>query len=113
LFSPIGFGQRGLIVAPPKTGNTTLIKTIATAIEKNYKDVKLIVLLIDERPEEVTDIQRAVKGEVVFSTFDERPEHHIRASELVINRAKRLVEVGQNVVVLLTVLLGLHVHIKA
>ena len=101
LFSPIGFGQRGLIVAPPKTGKTTLIKTIATAIEKNYKDVKLIVLLIDERPEEVTDIQRAVKGEVVFSTFDERPEHHIRASELVINRAKRLVEVGQNVVVLM------------
>ena len=101
LFSPIGMGQRGLIVAPPKTGKTTLIKMIAKSIEKNYKDVKLIVLLIDERPEEVTDIKRSVNGEVVFSTFDECPEHHIRAAELVINRAKRLVEVGQDVVVLM------------
>ena len=101
LFAPIGFGQRGLIVAPPKTGKTTLLKMIAQSIEKNYKDVKLIVLLIDERPEEVTDIKRSVKGEVVFSTFDESAEHHVRASELVINRAKRLVEVGKNVVILM------------
>lgn len=101
LFSPLGMGQRGLIVAPPKTGKTTLLKKIAQSIETNYQDVKLIVLLIDERPEEVTDIKRSVKGEVVFSTFDEGAEHHIRAAELVINRAKRLVEVGQNVVVLM------------
>ena len=101
LFAPLGMGQRGLIVAPPKTGKTTLLKKIAQAIESNYKDVKLIVLLIDERPEEVTDIKRSVKGEVVFSTFDENAEHHVRAAELVINRAKRLVEVGQNVVILM------------
>ena len=101
LFAPLGMGQRGLIVAPPKTGKTTLLKLIAQSIEENYKDVKLIVLLIDERPEEVTDIKRSVKGEVVFSTFDEGAEHHIRAAELVVNRAKRLVEVGQNVVILM------------
>lgn len=101
LFCPLGMGQRGLIVAPPKTGKTTLLKLIAQSIEKNYQDVKLIVLLIDERPEEVTDIKRCVKGEVVFSTFDENPEHHVRAAELVVNRAKRLVEVGQNVVILM------------
>ncbi len=101
LFSPLGMGQRGLIVAPPKTGKTTLLKKIAQAIEKNYPDVKLIVLLIDERPEEVTDIKRSIKGEVVFSTFDEFTAHHVRAAELVINRAKRLVEVGQNVVILM------------
>ncbi len=101
LFCPLGMGQRGLIVAPPKTGKTTLLKYIAQSIEKNYSDVKLIMLLIDERPEEVTDIKRSVSGEVVFSTFDESPEHHIRAAELVINRAKRLVEVGQNVVILM------------
>lgn len=101
LFSPLGMGQRGLIVAPPKTGKTTLLKKIAQSIEKNYKNVKLIVLLIDERPEEVTDIKRSVAGEVVFSTFDECSEHHIRAAELVVNRAKRLVEVGQNVVILM------------
>ena len=101
LFAPIGMGQRGLIVAPPKTGKTTLLKKIAKAIETNYPSVKLIVLLIDERPEEVTDIKRSIKGEVVFSTFDESPEHHIRAAELVINRAKRLVEVNENVVVLM------------
>ncbi len=101
LFAPLGMGQRGLIVAPPKTGKTTLLKMIAQSIEKNYPDVKLILLLIDERPEEVTDMKRSVKGEVVFSTFDENPEHHIRAAELVINRAKRLVEVGQNVVILM------------
>lgn len=101
LFAPIGKGQRGLIVAPPKAGKTTLLKNIAQAIESNYPDVKLIILLIDERPEEVTDIKRSVKGEVVFSTFDENAEHHIRAAELVINRAKRLVEVGQDVVILM------------
>ena len=101
LFAPIGMGQRGLIVAPPKTGKTTLLKKIAQSIEKNYPSVKLIVLLIDERPEEVTDIKRSVNGEVVFSTFDECSEHHVRAAELVVNRAKRLVEVGQNVVILM------------
>ena len=101
LFAPLGMGQRGLIVAPPKTGKTTLLKMIAQSIEKNHKDVKLIVLLVDERPEEVTDIKRSVNGEVVFSTFDESAEHHIRAAELVINRAKRLVEVGKNVVILM------------
>ena len=101
LFCPLGKGQRGLIVAPPKTGKTTLLKMIAQSIEKNHKEIKLIVLLIDERPEEVTDIKRSVKGEVVFSTFDEGPEHHKRAAELVINRAKRLVEVGQDVVILM------------
>ena len=101
LFSPLGMGQRGLIVAPPKTGKTTLLKLIAQSIEENYKDVKLIVLLIGERPEEVTDMQRSVSGEVVFSTFDESAEHHIRAAELVVNRAKRLVEVGKDVVILM------------
>ena len=101
LFAPIGMGQRGLIVAPPKTGKTTLLKMIAQSIENNYPEVKLIILLIDERPEEVTDMKRSVKGEVVFSTFDEGAEHHVRAAELVINRAKRLVEVGQNVVILM------------
>lgn len=101
LFAPIGMGQRGLIVAPPKTGKTTLLKKIAQSIEQNYKNIKLIILLIDERPEEVTDIMRSVSGEVVFSTFDECAEHHVRAAELVVNRAKRLVEVGQNVVILM------------
>lgn len=101
IFAPLGLGQRGLIVAPPKTGKTTLLKMIAQSIEKNYKDIKLIILLIDERPEEVTDIKRSVSGEVVFSTFDESAEHHIRAAELVINRAKRLVEVGKDVVILM------------
>ena len=101
LFAPIGKGQRGLIVAPPKTGKTTLIKKIANAIETNHPEIKLIVLLIDERPEEVTDIKRSIKGEVIASTFDEGYEHHVRASELVINRAKRLVEVGQDVVILM------------
>ena len=101
LFAPLGKGQRGLIVAPPKTGKTTLLKMIAQSIERNCDDVKLIVLLIDERPEEVTDMQRSIRGEVVFSTFDECAEHHIRAAELVINRAKRLVEVGKDVVILM------------
>ena len=101
LFAPLGKGQRGLIVAPPKTGKTTLLKKIAKAIETNHKEVKLIVLLIDERPEEVTDIKRSINGEVVYSTFDEGEQHHIRAAELVINRAKRLVEVGKDVVILM------------
>lgn len=101
LFSPIGKGQRGLIVAPPKTGKTTLLKKIAQSIEANNPEVTLIILLIDERPEEVTDIRRSVKGEVVYSTFDENAKHHIRAADLVINRAKRLVECGEDVVVLL------------
>lgn len=101
LFSPIGKGQRGLIVAPPKTGKTTLLKKIAQSIEANNPEVNLIILLIDERPEEVTDIRRSVKGEVVYSTFDENAKHHIRSADLVINRAKRLVELGEDVVVLL------------
>ncbi len=101
LFAPIGKGQRGLIVAPPKTGKTTLLKMIAQSIEKNFKDIKLIVLLIDERPEEVTDMKRSISSEVVFSTFDEGAEHHVRTAELAINRAKRLVEVGQDVVILM------------
>lgn len=101
IFAPLGRGQRGLIVAPPKTGKTTLLKMIAQSIEKNYPDLKLFVLLIDERPEEVTDIKRCVSGEVVFSTFDESPEHHIRTAELVINSAKRLVEAGKDVVILM------------
>ena len=101
LFAPLGMGQRGLIVSAPKTGKTTLLKKIAQSIEKNYKDVKLFLLLIDERPEEVTDIKRSVKAEVVYSTFDESAEHHIKVTELLLNRAKRLVEVGQNVVILM------------
>ncbi len=101
IFAPIGKGQRGLIVAPPKTGKTTLLKSIAGSIEENYPEVKLIVLLIDERPEEVTDFKRSVKSEVVFSTFDERPAHHVKVAESVINRAKRLVEVGKDVVILM------------
>ena len=101
LFSPIGRGQRGLIVAPPKAGKTTLIKQIAKAIEKDNNDIYLMVLLIDERPEEVTDIQESIRSEVIYSTFDQKPEHHIRVAELAINRAKRLAEYGTNVVVLL------------
>lgn len=101
LLSPIGRGQRGLIVAPPKAGKTTLLKKIANSIEKNYSDIHLLILLIDERPEEVTDIKRSVKGEVIYSTFDEAPDHHIRLAELVLNRGKRLVEQGKHVVILL------------
>ena len=101
LFAPIGKGQRGLIVAPPKTGKTTLLKQIAKSIESNHKEVKLIILLIDERPEEVTDIKRSTGAEVVFSTFDETPEHHIKACERVIDRAKGMVEVGVDVVILM------------
>lgn len=101
LVSPIGKGQRGLIVAPPKAGKTTLIKNIANSIVANHPEVHLIVLLIDERPEEVTDIQRSVKGEVVASTFDEMPENHIRVADMVQERAKRLVEMKKDVVILL------------
>lgn len=101
LIAPLGYGQRGMIVAPPKAGKTTLLKSIAKSITKNYKDIKLIVLLIDERPEEVTDMKRSIDGEVVYSTFDEMPEHHIKVSEIVLERAQRLVEHGHNVVVLL------------
>ena len=101
IFSPIGKGQRGLIVSPPKTGKTTLIKKLARAIETNHKEVKLFILLIDERPEEVTDIKRYVSSEVYFSTFDEKAEHHIKVSESVLNRAKRFVEAGRDVVILM------------
>ncbi len=101
LVAPIGMGQRGLIVAPPKAGKTTILKKIANSISVNYPDTELFVLLIDERPEEVTDMQRSIRGEVVYSTFDERPENHTRVSEMVIERAKRLVEHGKNVVILL------------
>ena len=94
-------GQRGLIVAPPKAGKTTLLKKVAQNLSKNYPDVKLIVLLIDERPEEVTDMQRSINGEVIFSTFDEEPEHHTKVAQMVLERAKRMVEQGQDVVILL------------
>lgn len=101
LIAPIGKGQRGIIVAPPKTGKTTLLKNIANSISRNYPDINLIVLLIDERPEEVTDMKRSIDGEVIYSTFDEVPEHHIRVAEMVLERAQRLVEHKKDVVVLL------------
>ena len=101
LVAPIGKGQRGLIVSPPKAGKTVLLKKIANAITENNPEVKLIVLLIDERPEEVTDMQRSIKGEVLYSTFDEEPEHHTRLSEMVLEYAKRQVEMGDDVVILL------------
>jgi len=101
LVAPIGKGQRGLIVAPPKTGKTVLLKKIANAIKANHEEVELIVLLIDERPEEVTDIQRSIDCDVIYSTFDELPEHHTRVAEIVLERAKRLVEFGKDVVILL------------
>jgi transcription termination factor Rho len=101
LLAPVGMGQRGLIVAPPKAGKTLLLKEIANSISTNYPDVELFVLLIDERPEEVTDMQRSVKGEVVASTFDELPENHIKVAELVLERAQRLVEHKKDVVILL------------
>jgi transcription termination factor Rho len=101
LVSPIGKGQRGTIVAPPKAGKTTLLKTIANSITVNHPDMDLIVLLIDERPEEVTDIRRSVKGEVISSTFDETPENHMRVAEMVLEQAKRLVESGKDVIVLM------------
>lgn len=101
LLAPVGLGQRGLIVAPPKAGKTVLLKEIANSITENYPDIHLFVLLIDERPEEVTDMQRSVKGEVIASTFDELPENHIKVAELVLERAKRLVEHKKDVVILL------------
>ena len=101
LIAPTGRGQRSLIVAPPRTGKTVMLQNIAHSIATNYPDVKLIVLLIDERPEEVTDMQRSVKGEVISSTFDEPAARHIQVAEMVIEKAKRLVEAGQDVVILL------------
>ena len=104
LLAPIGKGQRGMIVSPPKTGKTTLLKQIAKQISRRYEDMHLLVLLIDERPEEVTDIRESIEGpnvEVIYSTFDELPEHHKRVSEMVIERAKRLVESKKDVVILL------------
>lgn len=101
IISPIGKGQRGMIVAPPKAGKTTLLKKIAQSISVNYPEIKLIVVLIDERPEEVTDMQRSIKGEVIYSTFDEEPEHHTKVAYMVLERAKRMVEQGQDVVILL------------
>lgn len=101
LIAPIGKGQRGIIVSPPKAGKTTLLKSIANSISENYPDIKLIVLLIDERPEEVTDMKRSINGEVIFSTFDELPEHHIKVAEMTLERAMRLVEHKKDVVVLL------------
>jgi len=101
LIAPIGFGQRAMIVSPPKAGKTTILKDIAYSIESKYPDVIVKVLLIDERPEEVTDMSRSVKGEVVASTFDEPPEQHVKVSELVLENAKRLVEFGKDVVILL------------
>ncbi len=101
MISPVGFGQRGLIVAPPKAGKTSLLKEVANSIAENHPNVELIVLLIDERPEEVTDIERSVKAEVVSSTFDEVPENHIKVTELVLERAMRLVEHKKDVVILM------------
>lgn len=101
LVAPIGKGQRGLIVAPPKAGKTVLLKKIANAIEKNYPDIELIVLLIDERPEEVVDMQRSIKGNVIYSTFDELPQHHIKVAEMVLARAQRFAEQKKDIVILM------------
>ena len=101
LISPIGKGQRGLIVAPPKAGKTTLLKNIAQAISINNPECELIVLLVDERPEEVTDIEESVKGDIVYSTFDQQPENHIKVAEIVLERAKRIAEHGKDCVILL------------
>ena len=101
LIAPIGKGQRGMIVAPPKAGKTTILKQIAQSISENYPDIKLIVLLIDERPEEVTDIKRSIDGEVIYSTFDQMPENHCKVAEMVLERASRLVEQKKDVVILL------------
>ena len=101
LVAPIGKGQRAMIVSPPKAGKTTLLKNVARSISANYPKAHLIVLLIDERPEEVTDMKESIKGEVVYSTFDETPEHHTKAAELVLERAKRLVELDEDVVILM------------
>ena len=103
LVAPIGKGQRGLIVAPPKAGKTVLLKKLANSIEKKYPDVEMIVLLVDERPEEVTDMKRSLKGngEVIYSTFDEMPQHHVKVAEMVLARAQRLAEHGKDVVILM------------
>ncbi|HHT67820.1 MAG TPA: transcription termination factor Rho [Limnochordia bacterium] len=101
ILSPLGFGQRGLIVSPPKAGKTTILKMLANAIAENHPDIEIIVLLIDERPEEVTDMQRSVNGEVISSTFDLPPENHVRVADIVLARAKSLVESGKDVVILL------------
>ena len=101
IICPIGKGQRGVIVAPPKAGNTTLLKKVALNFSKNHPDIKLIVLLIDERPEEVTDMKRSINGEVIYSTFDEEPQNHAKVAQMVLERAKRMVEQGKDVVILL------------
>ena len=101
MLCPIGKGQRGLIVAPPRTGKTMMLQSIANSVTTNHPEVALIVLLIDERPEEVTDMQRTVKGEVISSTFDEPPQRHIQVAEMVLEKAKRLVEHKRDVVILL------------
>ncbi len=101
IIAPVGNGQRGMIVAPPKAGKTTLLKKIANSLSANHPDIHLIVLLIDERPEEVTDMERSVRGDVVSSTFDQPAENHVRVAELVLERAKRMVEVKRDVVILL------------
>lgn len=101
ILSPLGFGQRGLIVSPPKAGKTTILKMLANAIAENHPDMEIIVLLIDERPEEVTDMERSVNGEVISSTFDLPPENHVRVADIVLARAKSLVESGKDVVILL------------
>lgn len=101
LVAPLGKGQRGIIVAPPKAGKTTLLKNIANSIAENNPDIHLIVLLIDERPEEVTDMQRSIKGDIIYSTFDEEPQNHTKVAEIVLERAKRLVEHKKDVVILL------------
>jgi transcription termination factor Rho len=101
LLSPIGKGQRGMIVAPPKAGKTTILKKIANSISANNPEIELIVLLIDERPEEVTDMKRSISGDVIYSTFDELPEHHVKVAEMVLERAKRLTEQKKDVVILL------------
>ena len=101
ILSPVGKGQRGLIVAPPKAGKTILLQKIANSVANNHPEIKVIVLLIDERPEEVTDMQRSIKGDVIYSTFDELPENHIRVAEMVLERAQRLVEQKKDVIILL------------
>jgi transcription termination factor Rho len=101
LLTPIGKGQRGLIVAQPKTGKTIILQKIANAVSENHPEIKMIVLLIDERPEEVTDMERSVKAEVISSTFDEPPDRHVQVADMVLEKAKRLVEFGQDVVILL------------
>lgn len=101
LLSPIGKGQRGLVVSPPKSGKTVLLQKIANSITRNHPDIKMIILLIDERPEEVTDMERSVKAEVISSTFDEPPERHVQVADMVIEKAKRLVEANEDVVILL------------